>query len=209
MNKSRIGCIKLVLVLVLAALQSCKTSDTVDLLSTAFGEDMTAYKKQHESLESKRDLVNGLWSYAGRDLEDVSIGGNRIKLPYHYPKGHLLDYSYLSIYVEAKNDARYLGFELMDVNQEETTNLLDYFKREFPEFIDKSDQDRQAYYWDLKDKNAWLFFTQGISIDQKSEKFWSSKFLYIKKGTRVDNSEDTSYNTLLDNFKMMYPGEEY
>lgn len=50
-----------------------------------------------------------------------------------------------------------------------------------------------------------MFTYQGISKNKDNSSFFNTNFIFVKRGTRMENSTDTKVQTIRDYYKMMYP----
>lgn len=182
---------------------SCQSQTRTDLLSLKLDSDLSSIIQNDKQFKKGQDPNLGLVGYTTNKLDNYAIG--TIKLTtYSFPNGNLADYSNLSVFVANKNN--YLGFKYNSVNQEETKSIIDYLKRNYPNYNQSDTRGRgESYFWDIPKINAWIFITQGISIDRNGSKFFSTNFILVKKGTRIENSANKSVNTIYDDYKMGYP----
>lgn len=182
---------------------SCNSQNRSDLLAMKFNQPISDLINTNKLKESQ-DIIYGIYSYETDQLDGFRLGDVNLST-YKYPKSAAADYNNIEVYVDNRTAKQYLGFRYTTVKQEEIKQLIEYFKRKYPTYAERKDSGGEAYFWDLSSLNAWLFYYPSISIDGNGEKFLNSNFLFVKKGTRMENSQDTTYNTILDNFNMMYP----
>ncbi|WP_293888714.1 MULTISPECIES: hypothetical protein [unclassified Sphingobacterium] len=83
--------------------------------------------------------------------------------------------------------------------------MIASLKKNYPEFEQRKDSAGDVYLWDLKSLNAWLFYYPNHSVDSNGKDFLNSNFLYVKKGTRLDDSKDSSIPTIWQQIDGLYP----
>lgn len=195
--------IYLLMLLCLIEITSCNSQNKNDLLAMHFDQHV-AELIDEQKLEEFQDPIYGIYTYKTDQLDGFKIGEVDLST-YKYPKGPLADFNNLQVYVNNRTAKQYLGFRYTSVKQEEIKQLIDYFKKKYPNFEQRKDSNGDGYFWDIKSLDAWLFYYPSTSTDGNGEKFLNSNFLFVKRGTRMGNSKDASYNTILDHFNMMYP----
>lgn len=174
-----------------------------DLLSIPFDQPVTELIHTNK-LQGTQDVNYGVYSYQTDQLDKFRIGNINLKT-YAYPNSAAADYNNLQMYVDNRKSQRYLGFRYTTVKQDEITALLEQLKKQYPEFERRKDSPGDAYFWDLKSLNAWLFYYPSFSRDKNDKNFLHSNFLFVKKGTRVENSKDTSVFTIWQLMELQYP----
>lgn len=182
---------------------SCNSQNRNDLLAMKFNQSISELINT-QKLEKSQDVIYGIYSYETDKLEAFKLGDVNLST-YKYPKSAAADYSNIDVYVDNRKSQQYLGFRYNTVRPEEIKQLIEYFKKKYPVFEQRKDSNGDAYFWDIAPLDAWLFYYPSTSVDSNGKGFLNSDFLFVKKGTRMENSQDKSYNTILDNFNMMYP----
>lgn len=195
--------IYLLMLLCLIEITSCNSQNKNDLLAMHFDQNV-AELIDEQKLEEFQDPIYGIYTYKTDQLDGFKIGEIDLST-YKYPKGPLADLNNLQVYVNNRTAKQHLGFRYTSVKQQEIRQLIDYFKKKYPNFEQRKDSNGDGYFWDIKSLDAWLFYYPSTSTDGNGEKFLNSNFLFVKRGTRMANSKDASYNTILDHFNMMYP----
>ncbi|MCX2433390.1 hypothetical protein [Pedobacter sp. GR22-10] len=184
---------------------SCKSQTNTDLLSLKFGVNLSSIIQKDKELKKGQDPNLGLLSYTTNKLDNYTIGSVKL-LTYAFPNGNLADYNNLTLFITDKIKNNYLGFKYNSVNQEETKSILDYLKKTYPDYIQSDKKESgESYFWEISTLNAWIFSYQSISIDKNNNNFFSTDFILVKKGTRMENSKDPKVITIKEYYKMMYP----
>lgn len=186
-------------------IMSCQSQTRTDLLSLKLDADLSSIIQNDKQFKKDQDPNLGLIGYTTNKLDNYALG--IIKLTtYSFPNGNIADYSNLSVFVTNKSKNNYLGFKYNSVNQEETKSIISYLKKTYPNY-EQSDTrgSGESFFWDIPAINAWIFAYQGISIDKNGKNFFSTNFILVKKGTRIENSDDPKVMTIKENYKMMYP----
>ena len=193
------------LVLMGMTLLSCKSPTTTNLLSIKLDSDISGLVLRDKALRKDVDPNLGITSFNTNKIDEYAIGDVTLST-YAYPNANLADHSNLSILVSAKDKSDFLGFNYSSVNQEETRAIIDYLKKTYPNY-EQSDTkgNGESFFWDIPKLNAWIFTYQGISKDKENTNFFNTNFVFVKRGTRMENSTDTKVQTILDYYKMMYP----
>jgi len=192
-------------ILIGIAIISCQSQTKTDLLSLKLDADLSSIIQDDKQFKKNQDPNLGLICYNTSKLDNYYIG--EIKLTtYSFPNGNVADYNNLSIFVTNKNKDNYIGFKYNSVNQEETKYIVNYLKKIYPNYNQSDTRGHgNSYFWDIPKINAWIFTSQGISVDKNGNNFFSTNFIFVKKGTRIENSADTNINTIYDDYKMGYP----
>lgn len=184
---------------------SCKSQKNTNLLSLKFDSDITSLVRQDTELKKDLDPNLGLASLTTNKLEGYSIGEINLRT-YAYPNGNVTDYNNLSILISANQKNKYLGFNYSSVNQEETRSIIDHLKKTYPSFHQSDTKGNgESFFWDIPKLNAWIFIYQGISTNKIDKKFFSTNFIFVRRGTRMENSVDSNVITIMHYYKMMYP----
>lgn len=191
------------MLLCLIGVTSCNSQNRNDLLAIHFNQSVSTLISA-QKLEEFQDPNYGIYTFKTDKLEGFKIGDIDLST-YKYPNGPVADFNRIQVYVDDRTSQQYLGFRYTTVKQDEIKELVNYLKKKYPKFEQRKDSTGEVYFWDIESLNAWLFYYPSVSVDSNGKDFLNSNFLYVKKGTRVENSQDTSYNTILDNFNMMYP----
>ncbi|WP_157274803.1 hypothetical protein [Pedobacter sp. Leaf194] len=184
---------------------SCKSQTKTDLLSLKPDSDISSIATQDKELKKDMDPNLGLASLTTKKLDGYAIGDVKLST-YDYPNGNLSDYSSLSIFVNSKEKSNYLGFNYSSVNQDETKAIIAYLKKTYSTYQQSDTKGSgESFFWDIPKLNAWIFTYQAISTDKNSKNFFSTNFILVKKGTRMENSTDPKVITIKDYYRMMYP----
>lgn len=195
--------IYLLMLLCVIGVTSCNSQNRNELLAMKFNQPISELINT-QKLKESQDIIYGIYSYETDKLEGFRLGDINLST-YKYPKSAAADYNNIEVYVTDRKSQQYLGFRYNTVEQEEIKQLIEYFKKKYPTYEQRKDSNGDGYFWDIGPLDAWLFYYPSTSVDGNGKKFLNSNFLFVKKGTRMGNSQDTSYNTILDNFNMMYP----
>ncbi|OWK69743.1 hypothetical protein CBW18_15480 [Pedobacter sp. AJM] len=184
---------------------SCRSQTKTDLLPLKFDANLSSFIQKDKELKKGQDPNLGLLSYTTNKLDNYAIGSVKL-LTYAFPNGNLADYNNLTLFITDKIKNNYLGFKYNSVNQEETKSILDYLKKTYPDYIQSDKKESgESYFWEISTLNAWIFSYQSISIDKNNNNFFSTDFILVKKGTRMENSKDPKVITIKEYYKMMYP----
>lgn len=184
---------------------SCKSVSKKDLLALKLDADLSSLVQEDKQLKKDQDPNLGLVGYRTSEIDEYAIGEIKLKT-YAYPNGNLADYNSLIIFVNAKDNTNYLGFNYSTVNQDEAKSILNYLKNTYPTYQQSATNGNgESFIWDIPKLNSWIFSYQGISTDKNKHDFFTTNFIYIKKGTRMENSADSKVITIKDYYKMMYP----
>ncbi|MFK7000683.1 hypothetical protein [Flavobacterium oreochromis] len=143
----------------------------------------------------------GFKSYTSVELDNLKFGDvslNSFKVKDGYPYGENQIWVLVSEY--SKNI--FLGVEL-NLNNEKGTELLNYLKKIYGAPDIRKDPNSNAYFWDSKE--AWIILKQKEEFNKKNQSYTQTTFSFLKKGIRVENSEDKNVFTILDTFNLTYP----
>lgn len=192
-------------VLIGMVILSCNSQMKTDLLSLKLDSDVSGLVRQNKSLKKDMDLNLGLASLTTDKIDGYAIGDIQLST-YAYPNGNLADYNNLSIFINSKGKSNYLGFNYSSVNQKETKAIIEYLKKTYPNYQQSDTKGNgESFFWDIPKLYAWIFTYQGLSKDKNSGSFFTTNFIFVKKGTRMENSTDPKVMTIRDYYKMMYP----
>lgn len=184
---------------------SCESQTKTNLLALKFDENVLKIVHRDKQLKKDQDPDLGLRNYTTNKPDNYALGGVKLST-YSFPDGNLADYNNLSLFVAGKDKPNYLGFKYTSVNQEETKSIVDYLKKTYPNYQQRESKGNgESFFWDVPTLNAWIFMYQGISGDQKNKKFFTTNFIFVKRGTRMENSTDPKVITIKDYYNMMYP----
>ncbi|RYY16061.1 MAG: hypothetical protein EOO04_27585 [Chitinophagaceae bacterium] len=191
------------LVLISTIMLSCKSQRTIDLLSLKLDSDVSGLVSG-QSVKKDVDPNLGITSFSTNKINGYAIGDITLST-YVYPSANLADYSNLSIFVSAKDKSKFLGFNYSSVNQEETKAIINYLKITYPTYQQSDTKGNgESFFWDIPKINAWIFTYQGISKDKSNSSFFNTNFIFVKIGTRMENSTDAKVQTIRDYYQMMY-----
>lgn len=195
--------INLLMLLCVIGVTSCYSQNRNDLLSMHFDQPITVLIGEHK-LEQFQDPNYGIYTYKTDQLDGFKIADIDLST-YKYPNGRVADFNRIQIYVDSRTSKKYLGFRYTTVRQDEIQELIASLKKNYPEFEQRKDSAGDVYLWDLKSLNAWLFYYPNHSVDGNGKDFLNSNFLYVKKGTRLDDSKDSSIPTIWQQIDGLYP----
>jgi len=184
---------------------SCESQTKTDLLALKFDEDVLSIVQKDKQLKKNQDPNLGLRAYTTNKPDNYDLGGVEL-ITYSVPDGNLADYNNLYFFVTGTDKANYLGFKYSSVNQEETKSIIHYLKKTYPNYEQRDTKGSgESIFWDLPTLNAWFFVYQGISIDKNDKNFFNTNFIFVKRGTRMENSTDSKIMTIKEYYNMMYP----
>ncbi|MET4138245.1 hypothetical protein [Pedobacter sp. UYP1] len=184
---------------------SCNSQTKTDLLALKFDKNVFSIVQGDKQLKKDQDPNLGLRNYTTNKPDNYVLGGIKLST-YSFPDGNLADYNNLSLFVADNNKPNYLGFNYSCVNQEETKSIVDYLKKTYPNYERRNTKGNgESFFWDIPTLNAWIFIYQGISNDKNNKNFFTTNFIYVKRGTRMENSTDPKVITIKEYYNMMYP----
>ncbi len=184
---------------------SCKSQTKTDLLALKFDENILSIVQGDKQLKKDEDPNLALNAYTTNKPGNYVLGEVKLST-YSFPNGNLADYNNLSVFITGKDKTNYLGFKYSTVNQDETKIIADYLKKTYPSYERRDTRGNgEFFFWDIPKLNAWIFMDQGISRDKSGKNFFSTNFIFVKKGTRMSNSTDSKIITIKEYYNMMYP----
>lgn len=193
------------LILIGMTILSCESQTKTDLLALKFDQDVLSTVQGNNQLKKDQDPNLGLNAYATNKLDNYILGDVELST-YSFPNGNLADYNNLYLFTTGKDKTNYLGFKYNSVNQEETKSIIDQLKKTYPNYEQRDTKGTgESIFWDVPTLNAWLLVYQGISIDKNDKNFFSTCFIFVKRGTRMENSTDPTVMTIREYYNMMYP----
>lgn len=184
---------------------SCESQTKTDLLALKFNADLLSVVQNDSQLKKNQDPNFGLSTYATLKPDKYVL--SEVKLStYSFPNGHLADYNNLSLFTTGSDKTDYLGFNYSSVNQKETKDIVDYLKKTYPNYEQRDTRGNgESFFWDIPKLDAWILMYQGISKDKNDKNFFTTNFIFVKKGTRMENSTDPKVMTIKEYYDMMYP----
>lgn len=185
---------------------SCESQIRTDLLALKFDENILPIVQRDPQLKKDQDSNLGLRGYTTNKPGNYAIAGVKLST-YAFPNGNLADENSLSLFTTDTDKPNYLGFKYTSVDQEETKAIVDYLKKAYPNYKqgDKNGK-TESFFWEVPTLNAWIFMYQGISNDKNDQEFFTSNFIVVKRGTRMENSNDPKVISIKEYYNMMYPG---
>lgn len=184
---------------------SCESQTKTNLLALKFDENVSSIVQGDKQLKKDQDPNLGLMGYTTSKPDSYILGGVKLSA-YSFPDGNPADYNHLYLFIADKDKTNYLGFNYNSVNQEETKSIVDYLKKTYSNYEQRDTKGNgESFFWDLPTLNAWIFMYQGVSNDKNDKRFFSTNFIYVKKGTRMENSTDPKVITIKEYYNMMYP----
>lgn len=191
-----------VLIMILT-ITSCNSQ--TDLEKLKIDSDISDLIKSIPTSEKRLDEQYGLMSYRIEELQNFKLGENTFS-KFKIPNGYAYGTSDLYLHVDNYNTNKLLGFTLNIVKEEEAKKTLNYLKKKYgnPEVRDTGGNGI-SLFWNIKESKQWIFLTQNKERTRKHDIYVSTKVLFVKEGTRIENSKDSKIFTILDNFSMAYP----
>lgn len=184
---------------------SCNSQTRTDLLALKFDENVLSIVQGDKQLKKDQDPNLALRNYTTNKPDNYVLGGIKLST-YSFPDGNLADYNNLSLFVADKDKPNYLGFKYTSVNQEEIKSIVSYLKKTYPNYERRNTQGNgESFFWDIPTLNAWIFMYQGISNAKNNKNFFTTDFIFVKRGTRMENSTDPKVITIKEYYNMMYP----
>lgn len=195
----------LFLILIGMTVMSCESQTKTDLLALKLDENVSNIVQADQELKKDQDPNLGLHAYATNKPGNYALGGIKLST-YDFPNGNLADHNHLYLFIANKDKPNYLGFNYSSVNQAETKSIIDYLKKTYSGYERRDSKGNgESYFWDVPTLDAWIFVYQGISNDKNDKQFFTTNFILVKKGTRMENSTDPKVMTIKDYYTMMYP----
>ena len=110
---------------------------------------------------------------------------------------------YIYIHVDNFDQNNYLGFSMYITNEQEGTALLNYLKKRFgkPEERTTGLENGIAFVWERKDSKQWVLLEQNNENTRDHKKYLRTQVTIVKQGTRMLNSKNPEWITILENFK--------
>lgn len=184
---------------------SCKSQTKTDLLALKFDESILPLIQEDQQLKKDQDPNLGLKAYTTNKPDNFTLGGVKLST-YSFPNGNLADDNHLYLFIADRDKPDYLGFKYSTVHQEETKFILDYLKKTYPNYVQRDTKGNgKSFFWEVPTLNAWIFMYQGISNDKNHQQFLTTNFIFVKRGTRMENSTDPKVITIKEYDQMMYP----
>ena len=175
-----------------------------DLETLKQNENVLDKIKEIKELVKDKDPIYGLVSYRTDELQNFNFG-EILFSKYEMEKGYNADYNDLFIHVDSYKTNKFIGITLDLVNQEQCQNFLKYLKKKYGKPESHSAQyDREAYFWDDKKLNQWVLVYKYDGLTRDDKTFKHLNCTIIKKGTRVENSTDLNFFSILNSFNMAH-----
>lgn len=179
---------------------SCNSQ--TDLESLEFDKPIPEDIKKIKDVEKDDNGTYGLPSYRTTQLDYFRFG----EVP--FSKHTVLngyDDAYSDIYIHVDNfeQNNYLGFSICITNDQEGIALFNYLKKRFgkPEERTTGLENGSALVWELKESKQWVLLEQNTENTRDHKKYLNTEFTIVKQGTRMLNSKNPEWLTVLENFK--------
>lgn len=199
---------KKLLLLFTASLMITSCNSQTDLEILKCNESILEIIKNTKEIEKDHDIIYGLKSYRTDNLQNFRFGNVSFS-KYVMPNAFNADYNDLYLHVDNYENNNFIGFTIELVNKEEGEKLFLYLKQKYgnPEFRQpregyKYQKGEGNYIWDSNNLDYWILLSQTPRLKKDHSNFIYSRCVLIKKGTRVENSTDSTVFTVLDSFKM-------
>ncbi|KAF2082611.1 hypothetical protein [Flavobacterium sharifuzzamanii] len=200
---------KLLLLLVIGSINISCNSQT-DLERLKFDKSIPEDIKKIKDVEKDDNGTYGLKSYRTNQLDYFKFGEVNFS-KYAVPNGYDDAYSDIYIHVDNFEQNNYLGFSTSITNDKEAEDLLNYLKKKFgkPEERTTGLENGIALVWELKESKQWVLLEQNTENTRDHKKYLNTEFTIVKQGTRMLNSKNSEWLTVLENFKASSSPKKY
>ncbi len=173
-----------------------------DLETLEFDKSIPENIKKIKEIEKDDNGAYGLKSYRSTQLDYFRFGEVFFS-KYAVPNGYDDAYSDIYIHVDNFEKNNYLGFTVYVTNDKEGEDLLNYLKKRFgkPEERTTGLENGSALVWELKESKQWVLLEQNTENTRDHKKYLNTEFTIVKQGTRMLNSNNPEWLTVLENFK--------
>ncbi|UPZ17820.1 hypothetical protein [Flavobacterium humidisoli] len=179
---------------------SCNSQ--TDLETLKFDKPISEDIKKIKDVEKDDNGNYGLKSYRTNQLDYFKFGEVNFS-KYAVPNGYDDAYSDIYMHVDNFEQNNYLGFSMYITNDQEGTALLNYLKKRFgkPEERSTGLENGIAFVWELKESKQWVLLEQNTENTRDHKKYLRTQVTIVKQGTRMLNSKNPEWITILENFK--------
>lgn len=179
---------------------SCNTTST-DLESLKFDKPIPEEIKGIKDIQEDDNGAYGLLSYRTNELQNFKFGDVSFS-KYSVPNGYDDAYNLIYVHVDNFNQNKYLGFTISITNDKESNTLLNYLKKKFGKADERVNglENGIALVWEVKDSNEWILFSQNTENTRHHKKYLNTELTIVKQGTRVLNSKNIKWLTILESF---------
>ncbi|KAF2332804.1 hypothetical protein [Flavobacterium nitrogenifigens] len=193
---------KIIILLFTISLMVTSCDSQTDLETLEFDKSIPENIKKIKEIEKDDNGAYGLKSYRSTQLDYFRFGEVFFS-KYAVPNGYDDAYSDIYIHVDNFEKNNYLGFTVYVTNDKEGEDLLNYLKKRFgkPEERTTGLENGSALVWELKESKQWVLLEQNTENTRDHKKYLNTEFTIVKQGTRMLNSNNPEWLTVLENFK--------
>ena len=191
---------KFILLFTTIILASCNSQTDLELLE--FDKPISEDIKKIKDVEKDDNGTYGLKSYRTTSLDRFKFGEVSFS-KYAVPNGYDDAYSDIYVHVDNFEQNNYLGFSISLANDQEGTALLNYLKKKLGKAEERTTglENGIALVWELKEFKQWVLLEQNTENTRDHKKYLNTEFTIVKQGTRMLNSKNPEWLTVLENFK--------
>ncbi|MFC5873178.1 hypothetical protein [Chryseobacterium arachidis] len=158
-----------------------------------------------EKSAKETEPIYGLLSYRLEDIQNYRLGSVGLSA-YSISNGYNYSNNNLALIVNNYQENKYLGFILNLVKEEDGKGVTDFLIKTYGKPENRqADKNSLASFWDVSSESKWIFLLQTQEPSQDGKKYKNVKVFVVKKGTRVDNSTDSTVFSILESFNLAYP----
>lgn len=189
-----------ILVLLCTTFISCNSQ--TDLQALKFDAPIPEQIKKIKEIEKDENGSYLLPSYRTNALDNFKFGDVSFS-KYTVPNGYDDAYNEIYVHVDNFNQNKYLGFTISITNDNESKALLNYLKKKLGKGEERGTglKNGIALVWEVKESNQWVLLVQNSANTRDSKKYLETELTIVKQGTRVQNSKDLKWLTILESFK--------
>ncbi|PAM92668.1 hypothetical protein B4N84_21270 [Flavobacterium sp. IR1] len=180
---------------------SCTTT-SIDLETLKFDKPIPEEIKGIKDIQKDDNGAYGLLSYKTESLQNFKFGDVSFS-KYNVPNGYDDAYNEIYVHVDNFNQNKYLGFTISITNDNESKALLNYLKKKLGKGEERVTglKNGIALVWEVKESNQWVLLVQNTANARDNKKYLETELTIVKQGTRVQNSKDLKWLTILESFK--------
>jgi hypothetical protein len=179
---------------------SCNSQ--TDLETLKFDKPIPEDIKKIKDVEKDDNGTYGLKSYRTIELDHFKFGEISFS-KYAVPNGYDDAYSEIYVHVDNFEQNNYLGFSISLANDQEGTALLNYLKKKLGKAEERTNglDKGITFVWELKESKQWVLLEQNTKNTRDRKKYVRTEVTIVKQGTRMLNSKNPEWLTILENFK--------
>lgn len=191
---------KVLILLFICTFISCNSQ--TDLETLKFDKPIPEDIKKIKDVEKDDNGTYGLKSYRTTELDHFKFGDISFS-KYAVPNGYDDAYSDIYVHVDNFEQNNYLGFSIYITNDREGTDLLNYLKKKLGKAEERVTglKNGIAFVWELKESKQWVLLEQNTENTRDHKKYLRTRITIVKQGTKMLNSKNPEWLTILENFK--------